>query len=112
MKTCRGTKKTAIELSEIQIIPIKPRNGLVAFASFILNESFYVGDVAIYSRLGQEGFRLVYPVRTLPNGAKVNVFHPIRKDVAHEIERQVSEAYEELLAKADERRRERGVTNG
>ncbi len=39
------------KLSEIEITPIKPRQGLLAFCSFVINEQFYVGDVAIYSRL-------------------------------------------------------------
>ena len=99
------------KLSEIQIIPVKPRDGLVAFASFVLNDSFYVGDIAIHSRLGQEGFRLVYPMRTFRNGARVNIFHPIKKEVAREIERQISEAYQELLLKTAEERKRRGEAN-
>jgi DNA-binding cell septation regulator SpoVG len=102
----------AVRLSEIQIVPVRPRKGLLAFVSFIVNGSFYVADVAVYSGLGQNGYRLVYPMRTLPNGAKVNVFHPIKKDVAQEIERQVSEAYQELLAKVEEAQRRRGEDDG
>jgi DNA-binding cell septation regulator SpoVG len=98
-------------LSEIQIVPVKPREGLLAFVSFVLNDAFYVGDIAVYSRLDRAGFRLVYPARTFPNGAKVNVFHPIRKDVAMEIESQVSEAYQELMLKAEEQRKRRDEVN-
>lgn len=50
-----------IDLSEIQIIPCKPRNGLLAFVTFVLNKAFYGGDIALYSRLNQEGYRLVDP---------------------------------------------------
>ena len=69
--------------------------------------SFYVGDVALYSRLDGNGIRLVYPMRTFPNGAKVNISHPIRKDVAKEIERQVNRAYEDLMKKAEDERKKR-----
>lgn len=100
-----------MRLSEIQITPVKPRDGLVAFTSFVINDSFYVSDVAIHSRLGQEGFRLVYPMRTLPTGARVNILHPIRKDVALEIEAQVSGAYQQLLLKVEEERKLRGETS-
>jgi len=100
--------KLKVRLSEIQILPVKPRDGLVAFVSFVLDESYYVADVAIYSRLDQDGYRLVYPMRTLANGARVNAFHPIRKDVAQEIERQVSEAYRELLQKVEKGREQEG----
>jgi len=96
-----------LALTDIQIVPVKPRDGLLAFVSFVVDGSFYVGDVALYSRLDGSGIRLVYPMRTLTNGAKVNVFHPIRNDVAEEIERQVNQAYEDLMNKAADERKKR-----
>ena len=60
-------KVMTIKLTEIQIVPVKPNNGLVAFVSFVLDDSFFVGDVAIYSRIDQQGYRLVYPAKTLFN---------------------------------------------
>ena len=89
-----------IKLSEIQIVPVKPNNGLVGFVSFVLDESFFVGDVAIYSRIDQQGYRLVYPAKTLFNGLKINCFKPINKPVADEIERQVLADFEKLIEKA------------
>ncbi len=50
------------EISEIQIIPVKPQEGLMAFASCVVNEALYIGDIAIHSSLTiTEGLRLVYP---------------------------------------------------
>jgi stage V sporulation protein G len=89
-----------IILSEIQIIPIKPHNGLLAFVSFVINNSFFVGDIALYSLLNREGFRLSYPIKVLKNGLKVNCFHPINNQVAESIEGQVMTAYLELIEKA------------
>ena len=43
-----------ITLSEIEIIPVKPHNGLIAFSSFVLNKSFYIGDVAIFLDISAE----------------------------------------------------------
>jgi len=63
------------KLSEIQIIPVKPHNGLLAFVSFVINSSFFVGDAAIYSRLDGQGFRLAYSTKVLVNGLKINCFH-------------------------------------
>jgi stage V sporulation protein G len=55
-------KKTNV--SEIEIIFIKPRNGLIGFASFVLDEKYYVSSVAIYTRLNNSGgYRLVYPTK-------------------------------------------------
>ena len=89
-----------VTLSEIQIVPIKPRNGLLAFASFVLNNAFYVGDIAIYCRLNQEGYRLAYPIKILPNGAKINCFHPINRQSAQAIEEKVIKVYLEFIQKA------------
>ena len=88
-----------IDLSEIQILPIKPRNGLLAFVSFVLNSSFYIGDVALYSRLDAKGYRLVYPRRTLPNGKEIECFHPINREAAQAIEGQVFEVFGRLIEK-------------
>lgn len=107
MTTNENDNEHMPEISEIQIVPVKPRDGLLAFVSFVIGDSYYAGDVALYSRLDGNSIRLVYPMRTLSNGAKVNVFHPIRKDVADEIERQVNEAYEDLMKKAEDERKKR-----
>ena len=47
-------------ISEINIIPIKPKNGHIAFVSFILFEKLYINSVAVYTHFGG-GIRLVYP---------------------------------------------------
>ena len=86
-----------IVLSEIQIVPVKPQDGLLAFSSFVLNNSFFVGDVAIYSRLNEPGYRLVYPLRVLKNGAKIQCFHPINKEAARAIEEPTYNYYEKLM---------------
>lgn len=66
----------AIQISEFEILPIKPKAGLIGFASFVLNQSFYVSNIAIHTR-HDGNIRLVYPAKTLPNGKVVNLFHPI-----------------------------------
>ncbi|GAJ15465.1 unnamed protein product, partial [marine sediment metagenome] len=71
-----------LKISEIQIIPIKPREGLVAFASCIINDVLYLGSVGLYTSPSKPGsFRLVYPSKTLPNGKEVSCFHPITREV-------------------------------
>lgn len=78
-----------IEISEIQIVPIRPHNGLVGFASCVINNQFFVGNIAIYSSPNSPiGFRLVFPNKRLDSGYFVACFHPINK-AAEEI---VSEA--------------------
>lgn len=84
-------------VSEIQIVPIKPANGLVAFASFVLDERLYLGSIGVLTRpLG--GYRLVYPTRKIGN-REIDVFHPINKDFGLEIEKAVISKFEEVVKK-------------
>lgn len=86
-----------IEIFEIQIIPIKPKNGLMAFASFVINNQFYVGNIAIYqSPSTVDGYRLVYPDKILPNGKRINCIHPINRHVADVIHNAIIGEYKKL----------------
>lgn len=82
-------------LSEIQIIPIKPQEGLVAFASFVLDDSLYLGSVGIVTR-PQGGYRLVYPTKKVGT-RNINIFHPINKSFAESIEKEVISKFEDVM---------------
>jgi stage V sporulation protein G len=91
-----------IVISEIQITPIKPRDGLVAFASCILNSQFYIGNIGIYtSPSSPDGFRLTYPLNTLVTGKKVHTFHPITPMAGEAIKKEIIGRYIELMAKVN-----------
>ncbi len=77
-----------LKISEIQVIPVKPKDGLIGFVSFILEEKYYVGSVAIYTKLDGSGYRLVYPSKKV--GEKnINTFHPINQEIGGIIETEV-----------------------
>lgn len=84
-------------LSEVQIIPVKAKDGLVGFASFVYNDSFYFGSIGIYSR-PMGGYRLTYPTRKAATG-NFNIFHPINREVAEEIEKVVISKFEDVMKK-------------
>jgi stage V sporulation protein G len=86
-------------LSEIQIIPIKPQNGLVAFASFVLDESIYLGSIGIMTR-PNGGYRLVYPTKKVA-GRSLNIFYPINRRIAQVIETEVVRQFEDVMSKYD-----------
>jgi len=96
-------KKTdkALKLSEIIITPIQPTaKGIIAFVSFILNDTFKVNNIMIATSLKRNGnLRLVYPVKTLPNGKDVQIFYPITKEAGKELENQTLTAYNIFLSK-------------
>jgi len=96
------------DISEIQIIPVKPKCGLLAFVSIVINQQFYVGNIAIYSSPSTEdGFRLVYPCKVLPNGKQINCFHPITKTAGEEVHTAVISKYQELMEKVADDHHER-----
>jgi DNA-binding cell septation regulator SpoVG len=84
-------------LSEVQITPIKAQDGLVGFASFVYDNNFYFGSIGIYTR-PQGGYRLTYPTRKGMNG-NFNIFHPINKEVAEEIEEVIISKFEDVMKK-------------
>lgn len=88
-------------LSEIQIIPVKPRDGLLAFCSFVLYEALYCGSVAIFSRPAG-GYRLLYPTKKTGN-RDINLFHPINSEIGRQIEKEVINKYQEVMNKSDDR---------
>lgn len=87
-------KKKMDKLTEIQIVPIKPTDGLVGFASFVYNEAFYLGSIGIYTK-PQGGYRLTYPTRKGATG-NFNIFHPINREIAEEIEMLIISKFEDV----------------
>ena len=91
-----------IQISEIQIIPVKPTHGLVAFASCIINNFLYIGNIALYTSPSIPGsFRLVYPSKTLPNGKEINCVHPINKNAGNLISKAIIEKFIEITSKTN-----------
>lgn len=88
-------------ITEINITPIKPQNGLVAFASFVLYKAIYCGSVAVFSR-PDGSYRLSYPNRRV-GSREMDIFYPISRLVGHEIEQAVIAAYEEVMSQDDAR---------
>lgn len=83
------------QITEIQIIPVKPNNGLIAFCSFILFESLYCSSIAIYSR-PDGSYRLVYPTKKLSN-KDISLFYPINKEFADSILKEVIKKFEDVM---------------
>ena len=90
---CTYAKKPmkTFDITDVRITPVTPRNGLVAFASFKLNGSLYLGSVALHEKLDGSGLRLTYPMK-----GERNVFHPLTPELSKAIEQVVFEEYQKL----------------
>jgi len=87
-----------IVITEIEVIPIRPQNGLVAFASCAISNAFYVGNIAIYTAPNcLFGYRLVFPTKKLASGKQVACFYPFKKDVEEVVTKAIVGKYVELM---------------
>ena len=89
----------ALAISEVDILPVKPHRGLVAFASCVVNSSLFIGDIGVHATPDGLGYRLVYPLKTLANGKQINVVYPITKEAGETIRTAVVDSFLQLTEK-------------
>lgn len=83
-------------ITEVNILPVKPKDGFFAYASFVLDEQYYVGNIQVFTRLDKPGtIRLFYPQRKVGD-SYMDVFHPLTKEASQTIEEAVQEKCLEL----------------
>ena len=85
-----------MNITEINIIPIKPKDGLVAFASIVLDNWLYLGSIGVYSRLDGTGYRITYPTKKVGN-KDLNIYHPISRDLGKAIEDAITDKAQEVF---------------
>ena len=85
-----------MKISEINIIPIKPKAGLIGFASIVLDNCLYLGSMGVYSRLDGTGYRITYPTKKVGD-KDLNIYHPINRDLGQEIEEAITGRARELF---------------
>jgi len=85
-----------LTISEVNITFIKPQNGLIGFASLILEGNFYIGSIGIHQRLDGNGYRLTYPTKRI-NNTDMNIYHPINKATSQAIEKAVINKLKDVM---------------
>lgn len=84
-------------ITEVQIQPIKPRDGLRAFASLVYS-GLYLSSIGVHSKLNDFGYRLTYPTK-LVGAREINIFHPITRELGAAIEEAVLNKLNEVMNK-------------
>ena len=87
-----------MKISEVNIQLIKPTNGLVAFASVVLDGKIYLGSIGVHQRLDGNGYRLTYPTKKTGN-RDFHIFHPIERSMGQRIEQAILSKVTALLEK-------------
>lgn len=90
-----------MKVTEVHVTPIKPSEGLVAFASCVVEGQLYIGSLGVHRRLDGTGYRIIYPTKRLGD-RQLNYFNPITKEAGLAIEQAVVAKCFELFEKSDE----------
>lgn len=83
-------------VSEVNIVPMKPKNGLIALASCVIDGKFFIGSLGVYTNLRRGGYRITYPTKKVGERS-VDLCHPINRETYDAIEKAISEHLEVLL---------------
>lgn len=79
-----------MKIKKVEIVPVKPNNGLVGFAHLLFEEGLYLGSIGIFKKLDGSGFRLTYPTRKIGD-IEITIFHPITKECSRFFEHTIVE---------------------
>lgn len=85
-----------MKISEVEVVFVKPHNGLIAFASCVVDDSLYLSNIAIHKKLNADGYRLTYP-----NKGYYTIFHPINKTTSQAIESEIFKKLKNVMKKAN-----------
>lgn len=90
-----------MKISEVNIILIKRRNGLIGFASLVINDALYLGSIGVHQKLNGNGYRLTYP--TKKTGANnMDIFHPINREAGKAIETAIFNKLNDVMNRLDD----------
>lgn len=94
-----GINKTKVTETRIILIrpvaDIKQRDTLVALATCVLNDVFFVGSIGIYER-SEGGYRITYPTKKTGRSS-LKLFYPVDKEAGDDIEKVIIDEYLNLL---------------
>ena len=82
-KSINVTTQAFMKIKRIEIVPIRPFEGLIAFANVVLEEGLYLGSIGVHRKL-DGGFRITFPSKKV---GKTNfcIYHPINLEVGERI---------------------------
>lgn len=89
-----------MRVTEVDIAFIKPKDGLIAFASLVLDDQLYLSGIAVHRKLVGSGYRLTYPTRKVGD-TQFSLFHPIRRPIGLAIEQAILRHLKNVVSKND-----------
>lgn len=83
-------------ISEVNIEFIKPKDGLIGFASLVVGKQLYLSSIGIHKKLDGSGYRLTYPSK-----GSFSVFHPITREMGQAIEEEILKKLNDVMKKVN-----------
>ncbi|MDB2613791.1 hypothetical protein N9Y92_01370 [Chlamydiales bacterium] len=74
-----------MKVSQVEIIPIRPRKGLIGFAIVEMDKQLLLQSIGIHRKKDGSGYRLTYPTRE-SDSSNGPIFHPTEPALSKEIE--------------------------
>ena len=87
-----------MKITEVKIEIVKPKDGLIGFASVVIDNSIYLSSIAVYKKLNAQGYRILYPKKGV-----FDIFHPITKEASSIIEEAIFNKLEDVMSKVYDR---------
>lgn len=98
-----------MKVSEVNIVPVKPSDGLIAFASIVVDDCLYLGSIGVHSR-HDGSLRITYPTKKV-GGKELNLYHPINRDTGKFIEQTIIKKCDETFERNNENGRHNQARN-
>jgi len=92
-------KEENLRVEEVEFVPIKPREGLIGFASCLVDRRFYFAGIGVHTVLNGEGLRITYPTRKVGD-TNIPLYHPVNAEVGDTIRKAITRKVKELLGDA------------
>jgi len=89
-----------MRVSEVNITPVKPNNGLVGIASVVVDSNLYLNSIAVFTKL-DGSYRLLYPTKIIGNKS-LGLFYPINRKASKAIEDAVFKKCNEVFERRNE----------
>ena len=85
-----------MSITKVELLPIRPQNGLMAFACVEIDNQFYVNSIGVHKRRNGKGYRITYPTRKVGE-QNITIFHPTEPLLSKEIEEAICSKAEEVF---------------
>ena len=107
--------ESKLEISEVDIMPIKPKKGLVAFASVTLSEwvdnrlvpTIYLGAIGVYKFLDKEGYYVRYPKKEVTESRSFDIYHPVNKQIGDLMSGKIVDATTDIFKVISEKQKKK-----